>query len=305
METSAATTGPASAPGPLAGLRAHGVLIQQAPGLVGWDGTADEVFAGLEAALSRLVSRDALRVLRFPPVLSRELFERSAFAHSFPQLFGSVHAFTGDRRAHQELTAAMEHGEDWADRVRLTDFVLAPAACYPVYPLYTGELPAARVGVDVSGYCFRHEPSDEPGRLVAFRQREFVTIADPDGARRAFTGWQARALGFITDLGLSARLETAADPFFGAGSRLLAASQREQNLKFEVLAPIGDHEVAVASCNYHRDHFGRAFDIRAAGAAAHTTCVGFGLERIVLALFATHGPAPKRWPAEVGALLWS
>jgi hypothetical protein len=42
---------------------------------------------------------------------------------------------------------------------------------------------------------------------------------------------------------------------------------------------------AVMSCNYHLEHFGEAFDIRTDdGAVAHTACVGFGLERMALAL---------------------
>ena len=40
------------------------------------------------------------------------------------------------------------------------------------------------------------------------------------------------------------------------------------------------------------------------GAVAHTACLGFGLERIVLALMQTHGLDPAAWPDEVrGALV--
>ena len=45
---------------------------------------------------------------------------------------------------------------------------------------------------------------------------------------------------------------------------------------------------AVVSTNYHLDHFGVPFGIKTAdGAVAHSACVGFGLERIALALFKT------------------
>ena len=76
---------------------------------------------------------------------------------------------------------------------------------------------------------------------------------------------------------------------------MLAASQREQELKFELLVPIAATEpTAVASFNYHQEHFGR--DVRhrdwRTAAMAHTACLGFGLERIVLALFSTHGLDP-------------
>ena len=59
----------------------------------------------------------------------------------------------------------------------------------------------------------------------------------------------------------------------------------------EALVPIANAEpTAVASFNLHREHFGSVFGIRMAdGGTASSSCVGFGLERITLALFRAHG----------------
>jgi hypothetical protein len=44
------------------------------------------------------------------------------------------------------------------------------------------------------------------------------------------------------------------------------------------------------SFNYHRDHFGTAWNLHnKSGAVMHTGCVAFGMDRLALALFATHG----------------
>jgi hypothetical protein len=108
----------------------------------------------------------------------------------------------------------------------------------------------------------------------------------------------------LSELGLDARLEVAADPFFGAGERYLKATQREQRLKWECLAPVADGvRQAVASANYHKDRFGVAFGMIVNGAPAHSACVGFGLERIVLALTYAHGPDRSRWPEPLRAAL--
>ena len=82
---------------------------------------------------------------------------------------------------------------------------------------------------------------------------------------------------------------------------MLAASQREQALKFEVLVQIaGDEPTAVASFNYHHDHFTSTYGLELAdGGPAHTACLGFGLERISLALFHAHGLDVAAWPDEV------
>jgi hypothetical protein len=93
----------------------------------------------------------------------------------------------------------------------------------------------------------------------------------------------------------------ATDSFFGRSGRMLAASQRDQALKFELSFQIaGPEPTALASFNYHQDHFASAYGIRLSdGSFAHTACLGFGLERIALALFRTHGLDLDAWPREI------
>ena len=82
---------------------------------------------------------------------------------------------------------------------------------------------------------------------------------------------------------------------------MLAPNQRQQALKFELLVPVGGEQpTAVASFNAHGDHFATPFGVTACdGSPVHTACLGFGLERWVLALLFTHGTDPAAWPAEV------
>jgi seryl-tRNA synthetase len=89
---------------------------------------------------------------------------------------------------------------------------------------------------------------------------------------------------------------------------MLAASQREQELKFEILVPILSEAAPTAVCsfNYHREHFGKLFDIHTSdGELAQTACLGFGLERMVMALFKAHGFVPTEWPTRVREVLGS
>ena len=119
--------------------------------------------------------------------------------------------------------------------------------------------------------------------------------------------WLERSADLLSSLGLPVETVVANDPFFGRAGRMLASNQRSEALKFEVVCPIqaGEPPTAVASSNYHVDHFGAAFAIESAdGEVAHSACVGFGSERVTLALLATHGLEPARWSARVRDLLW-
>jgi hypothetical protein len=87
---------------------------------------------------------------------------------------------------------------------------------------------------------------------------------------------------------------------------MLAANQRMEALKLELLVQIaGPEPTALASFNHHREHFGTIYDLQLAdGAIAHTACLGFGHERIVLAMLRTHGLDPDRWSPAVRDQLW-
>jgi seryl-tRNA synthetase len=61
-----------------------------------------------------------------------------------------------------------------------------------------------------------------------------------------------------------------------------------------------DKPTACMSFNYHRDHFGLTWNMRSpAGEPAHTACVAFGVDRLAVALFSTHGPETANWPSSI------
>jgi seryl-tRNA synthetase len=279
------------------------------PGVYGRGGKFEDVREGVAALVTRAAAAEAPEQLRFPPILPRRDLERVGYLKSFPHLAGSIFAFTGtEAQASDQYERASRH-EDWSEFQGMTDLVLTPAACYPVYPAIAarGRLAPGGVMIDAGGaYVFRREPSGDPARLQMFHQRELVRIGEPETVRAWRDAWRERALELLSAIGLQVKLDLASDPFFGRSGRMLTASQREQQLKFEVLTQIaGPEPTAVASFNYHQDHFAAAYDIELAdGGGAHTACLGFGLERITIALFRTHGFDVQGWPAEVGRRLW-
>jgi seryl-tRNA synthetase len=167
-------------------------------------------------------------------------------------------------------------------------------------------LPPQGRTVDLISFVFRHEPSGDPARMQSFRQREYVRLGTPSQALEHRNYWLKRGEEMLSSVGLDVRPELANDPFFGRTGRLMSATQKEQDLKYELMVPVASKEkrTAVTSCNYHLDHFGHAFNIKTPdGNTAHTACIGFGLERIALALFRKHGFDPDRWPNDVKRVL--
>ena len=287
----------------------HRLLIPMGvDGLYGRGGAFEHVIERINAAFGAVGDADKPEVMRFPPGIGKWQLEKSGYLKSSPQLVGTVHSFAGTDSDHRALLDTLDKGGDWTAGQKTTDVALAPAACYGVYPAIAarGRMAASGVLVDCYTYVFRHEPSVDPARMQMFRQREHVRLGT---ARQAldFRGtWMERGQEIIGSFGLPFDIEVANDPFFGRTGKLLATSQREESLKFELLVPITSTEspTACVSFNYHRDLFGTSFGVETeAGEPAHTACVGFGVERIALALFKHHGFDFKAWPASVRDVL--
>jgi seryl-tRNA synthetase len=295
----------------LAELIAGGVLLESGvPGVYGHSAVFEEIRERLADRLSAEADARGAEKLRFPPVVPRHQIETLGYLSSFPHLAGSIYSFEGDEaQARVQSERAAAH-EDWSEFQRPSELMMMPAACYPVYPAIArrGRLPEGGVFVDAGGaWVFRHEPSHDPMRRQIFHQHELVRIGEPDTVLEWRDEWANRGLELLRAFGLDAELDVANDPFFGRRGRMLAANQQADKLKLELLVPIaGPDPTACASFNHHREHFGSTYGIELAdGSTAHTACLGFGHERIVLGLLRVHGLDPAGWPGEARAALWS
>lgn len=276
-------------------------------GAFGRGAVFEDVLERFNGLITRLAKDDGAEVYTFPPIIDRRILEKVDYLDSFPHLCGSVHSFFGKERESRDLSERVHAGRPYGDMLGPTQVVLNPAACYPVYPSFTGTVPAAGRLVTMLNWVYRHEPSPEPTRMQSFRVREFVRVGTPDQVVEWRDMWLQRGLKLLQSLELPAVPDVASDPFFGRAGKMLAVSQKELKLKFEVVVPVisAENPTAVCSFNFHQEHFGSAFEIRTQdGKTANTACLGFGLERVVMALFKTHGFDTQRWPEATRRLLW-
>jgi seryl-tRNA synthetase len=277
------------------------------PGLYGRSATYQSIIDAIDEMVVGWGRSLGAERMHFPPVIARSTFDHTNYLQSFPHLMGSIHIFLGDDRQHRELLRRFEGDEDWPALLEPAEAVLSSAACHSLYPLVSGVLPAGGRYYEVSGDCFRHEPSVDPARMQCFGMHEVVFLGSPAEAERHRDEGLDHGLTLLGELGLPMEAVPANDPFFGRLGTALAAGQLEENLKIEGLTPISPDTAptAIMSANCHRDHFARPFSITTGdGAVAHSSCVAFGVDRIAIALLAAHGLSPADWPALVRHRLW-
>jgi seryl-tRNA synthetase len=154
----------------LSGLIEHGLLIPcGVPGIYGRGEQFEDVLTRFNALVSRVTEPDRAKPIHFPPVMNRQYMERVDYLESFPHLAGLVFSFKGTDLQHHDLVGRVRDGQDYSALQSITDVVLTPAACHPLYPTCSGKLPEAGKLFDLTSYCFRHEPSGDPARMQSFR----------------------------------------------------------------------------------------------------------------------------------------
>jgi seryl-tRNA synthetase len=272
-------------------------------GVYGRTGEYENVIDALAALITRHRPAEA-EVFRFAPVMSRASLEKQGYLQSFPNLVGAVCCLEGSEREIAVSAAKNENGGSWTEDLVPSDLVLAPAACYPIYPIAAerGTVPDEGYVFDVAADCFRHEPSRHVDRFQTFRMREYVRIGTPEQIQAFREPWIIRAQGIADMIGLPYTVDVANDPFFGRVGTFMATQQRQDALKFELLVPVRSKEspTACMSFNYHKEHFGEVWGLHnAKGDVLHTGCVAFGMDRLAVALFVTHGVKVAQWPASV------
>ncbi len=276
-------------------------------GIYGRSSVYEDIVAAVDSLAVAAAASEGAVSYRFPPVMPRDVFERTGYLSSFPDLMGSVSTFTGNNADHRKLMDVAQSGGDWTALLEAAGVNLCPAACHPLYPTLAGTLPEGGSRYDVAGWCYRHEPSVDPARMQAFRMHELVYVGDAARASEHRDRWLQLGVEILGSLGLEVETVVANDPFFGRVGRILADNQRAETLKYEIVTQIDsvDRPTAIGSSNCHLDHFGQPFGIVTAdGEVAHSCCFGFGLDRIALALLRTHGMHPGDWPVAARDRLW-
>ena len=285
-----------------------GILVPTGTeGLYGRSALYESVVDGVDQLAVSTAESEGTLSYRFPPVMPRQVLEQTGYLSSFPDLIGTVSTFAGDDKDHKRLMEAVQSGNDWTAMLEDAGVSLCPAVCHPLYPTLRGSLPEGGRRYDVVGWCFRHEPSDDPARMQSFRQHDLVYVGDAVRATEHRDRWLQLGHDIFVELGLDVEIVVANDAFFGRVGRILASNQRSEALKYEIVTPINSSEnpTAIASSNSHLDHFGQPFGIvTAEGEVADSCCFGFGLDRITLALLRTHGLRVEDWPRATRERLW-
>ncbi|MHB1566379.1 MAG: aminoacyl--tRNA ligase-related protein [Acidiferrobacter sp.] len=268
-------------------------------GTVARAGAFKRLLEHLDGALERIAAREFGAVSHaYNALLPSDWLRRAGYFASFAHSITFAVHLNEDFAGLERFSERHRHGEaptfDRLTEVAAPEHCLSPAVCYHTYGALIGQqVPESGAVYTGLGRCFRYESKNLTGldRLWEFSMREMVWLGEQAAVLAARTAVINLIWQLIEALDLSARLETACDPFFANDFPALRFFQLVSDLKYELQVDVdAEHSLACASFNYHEQFFGTRFDIRAGnGKPAYTVCAAFGLERLLYACFCQHG----------------
>ena len=224
---------------------------------------------------------------RFPSCIPAAALARIDYFQSFPHLATfpcCVARDVNSLRNFSHRNTGAEKSVELDDMAPLND-VLTPAACYHVYVEIEGQSFDGPKYFTTRATCFRAEDRYEPlQRQWSFDMREIVCVGTAGEVQRFLAAATKIIDEWVHSLPLSLTWKTATDPFFEPRKSAKYLFQSVEPVKHEL---VFDDRLAIASTNFHRNHFGDAFDISRQGESAYSGCVAFGLERWVSACLAS------------------
>lgn len=302
--------------GVLEALRDRGWLFEIGPGHVGFAGPALRLARLIDATAAGMYEENfAAEERSFPAFVPATTLARCGYFDSHPNNVTMVTHLMDDLDVIEAFRAGEGVNGDLttlpSSSLAVPRLCLNPAACLPCYPTLRDHLiREGGLALTWLGRVFRYESSNLAGldRLWEFNVRELVLV----GTEQSVVDARARSVDVVASLcqafDLECSIQTASDPFFATVAAAKAFWQRSMEAKHEIRLTISPHEdgktrtIAAGSINMHGKFFGDRFDIRTEFQdTATTACVGLGIERWVLAIFAQHGFDRDRWPRVVGS----
>ena len=181
---------------------------------------------------------------------------------------------------------------------------LSPAACFHVYGELENQTLSAPQSLTFRQSVFRNEGRfnwQRLGCLKSYHVREIVFIGQETDVMDKREYLLKCAIDFMKSLGICGTVTTAADPFIMPDIQKIKKLQIGEKSKYELkLFCVDNMPLACASFNLHGVSFSKSFNFSLKDADTTVSgCVGFGLERWVIAFLSQFGVKPGSWPAQL------
>lgn len=263
-----------------------------------------ELFEFFDAILKNLsVQIFSAEQYIFPTLIKSSVLDDAGYFDSFPNLWNFVSRLHNDYSTFSDFkTESCNMDLNNIQKMSLvTRYSLPPTMCYYVYDMLR-ESKVSNATVTTRGKSFRYESNycKNMSRLWDFTIRETVFLGSKEYVNQSLEKYRIIAIFIMDLLGLAGKCVYANDPFYlsnNAAKRINV--QRMNHSKVELRLNVSNDEtIAIASFNRHNQYIAKRFHLylNEKHDLAYTSCIGFGLERMIFTFLCQYGVKENDWP---------
>ena len=239
----------------------------------------------------------------YPVMLPTTQYKKTGYLRNSPQYALFCCCVCEDIKKLQNLEANVD-GNQIKKYLKYPKYALSPSACFHSYIEYQNKTLEKCQLLTFTQSVFRNEGRfnySEFGRLKDYHVREIVLFGNMDYVVRKRMEIMNKAIQILKNFNLNGDVEVSADAFIVPKMQKYKKIQFFDKSKYEMHLKYQDKsKIAVASFNLHGTAFTDPFKIKINGCEeAVTGCVGFGLERWVLAFLSQYGTNVSEWPTQI------
>ena len=239
----------------------------------------------------------------YPVLLPLSDYYKTGYISKTPQ-YSIFCASVNENLEDLERVDAVVRNKKIKDIIKEPRFALSPSACFHTYLEYKNKILKDNTIVTFRQNVFRNEGRlnyNEIGRLCDYHVREIVMIGSNDFVSDNRDRIMQKSKEFMSKLQLMGDISLASDSFVIPKMQMYRKIQQIDKSKYEMHLNISQEKtISTASYNLHGKAFTDPFNISVKNCQdTVTACVGFGLQRWVLAFFSQYGIDEDTWPEEV------
>ncbi len=274
-----------------------GEVISFDNGIIAFSGNAARLFDYFDCIFKKFALELSAEEEKYPVLLPRDTLRNTGYLRTSPQYSMMV----GDVDEDMECLERISKANNVEETMEISKFVLSPSACFHVYERYRNAVLEKNIAITLLQNVFRNEGRfswREYGRLRDYHVREVVFIGNDDYVSSSLNSMIDKTSRLMQELQLVGGIESACDPFVIPQMQRFKLIQLSNKAKYEVrLNCSEDEKLSSASFNRHGNAFTKPFNISIEDISDTVTgCVGYGIERWVLAFLRQYGTKAEEWP---------
>lgn len=273
-------------------------------GLITLEKEAVDLFDYFDTTFRNVALKFGAKEERYPVLLGLDTMKFTGYYRRTPQYTMFCSDVKEDFEELEKMSKASFVENNINEVIKTPGFSLSPSACFHVYEKYKNKEIDNSTIITLNQSVFRNEGRlnwDEFGRIRDYHVREIVFFGSREYVEEIREKMAKEIMQIIKRLNLDAFMLIASDAFIMPKIIKYKNYQIMERSKYEVrMSYENDRTMAVASLNLHGSAFTDSFNIKIQGEGKPVSgCIGFGIERWIMAFLAQCGIEIQNWPNEI------